>query len=383
MVWGRKFRWLWVVLLLGSPAFLRAQLTTEDHILGADFWPTKELQSEKDLVGSDVCASCHRDKAASQPHTPMGETSVHAADAPSLRSHPELKFQGGPTQYEIRNDGKHATFTVTLNGQTKSAELLWAFGNGHLGQSYLFKKDDGYLYEARASFFEVLQALAWTPSRELTRPENIDDAMGRRIPETEVKKCFGCHTTGSNVGGRVVESNVRFGITCEACHGPGGSHASEAAVALAAGTPDAARGGILNPGRLTPNDSVDFCGACHISYWDMELTRARGIASTKSQPFRLGQSKCWQKGDARLTCTACHDPHQPLVKEAKAYDHNCLQCHALTGQKAAPEQTAKPCPKATSECSSCHMPKIDLPDMHHAFTDHRIRVARAGEPFPE
>ncbi len=28
------------------------------------------------------------------------------------------------------------------------------------------------------------------------------------------------------------------------------------------------------------------------------------------------------------------------------------------------------------------MPKFEVPDMHFEFTDHRIRVAHKGEPFP-
>jgi hypothetical protein len=28
------------------------------------------------------------------------------------------------------------------------------------------------------------------------------------------------------------------------------------------------------------------------------------------------------------------------------------------------------------------MPKIEIPGSHFQFTDHRIRVVKAGEPFP-
>jgi hypothetical protein len=28
------------------------------------------------------------------------------------------------------------------------------------------------------------------------------------------------------------------------------------------------------------------------------------------------------------------------------------------------------------------MPKVDLPGAHFKFTDHRIRIARDGEPYP-
>ena len=49
---------------------------------------------------------------------------------------------------------------------------------------------------------------------------------------------------------------------------------------------------------------------------------------------------------------------------------------------AADERNAKPCPVAVKGCSTCHMPKIELPGSHFKFTDHRIRVARAGDTFP-
>jgi hypothetical protein len=29
------------------------------------------------------------------------------------------------------------------------------------------------------------------------------------------------------------------------------------------------------------------------------------------------------------------------------------------------------------------MPKYELPDAHHRFTDHRIRIAREGDPYPD
>jgi formate-dependent nitrite reductase cytochrome c552 subunit len=37
---------------------------------------------------------------------------------------------------------------------------------------------------------------------------------------------------------------------------------------------------------------------------------------------------------------------------------------------------------AKANCVTCHMPKIELPGAHARFTDHQIRIARAGEPYP-
>jgi formate-dependent nitrite reductase cytochrome c552 subunit len=81
-------------------------------------------------------------------------------------------------------------------------------------------------------------------------------------------------------------------------------------------------------------------------------------------------------GDARITCVACHDPHQQLEKRSETYERKCLACHAYGKNEAATAMPAgKACPVATSKCSSCHMPKIEISEMHYAFTDHDIRVS--------
>jgi hypothetical protein len=51
--------------------------------------------------------------------------------------------------------------------------------------------------------------------------------------------------------------------------------------------------------------------------------------------------------------------------------------------KTTAERPGTACPVATKDCTSCHMQKVFVPEMHSNFTDHRIRVVHAGEPFPE
>jgi hypothetical protein len=79
--------------------------------------------------------------------------------------------------------------------------------------------------------------------------------------------------------------------------------------------------------------SVDFCGACHRSWSDVMLAGTRGVINARSQPYRLEKSKCWRRGDARPTCIACHNPHEPLVQDAVAYDQKCLACHQMRIEK--------------------------------------------------
>ena len=144
--------------------------------------------------------------------------------------------------------------------------------------------------------------------------------------------------------------------------------------ALELGKLDEARAQVLRPGRLDAVDSVDFCGACHATWWDVKLAGEPGVAALRSQPHRLQSSACWKKKpDARLTCTACHDPHAPLVREAASYDARCLACHVRAGAQPTTDQPGHACPKASAGCTTCHMPKYEVKEMHAAFTDHRIR----------
>jgi hypothetical protein len=147
---------------------------------------------------------------------------------------------------------------------------------------------------------------------------------------------------------------------------------------------------IFNPASLHPADAVDFCGACHATAWDVKLSENKGVSNTRSQPYRLEKSKCWgQGGDRRLTCIGCHDPHKQLQTEASAYDGACLSCHSgaktVSGSNdgMTVNHAAATCPVATKNCVTCHMPKVEVPEMHYAFTDHKIRIVRPGEKYSD
>ena len=88
---------------------------------------------------------------------------------------------------------------------------------------------------------------------------------------------------------------------------------------------------------------------------------------------------------------ACHNPHENPKQDMAFYDAKCAACHrsgaslrsAQLAQAEADEgRDAKPCPVSQRDCTSCHMPKVEIPGAHFQFTDHRIRLARPGDPFP-
>lgn len=398
---NRKFL-VWICLLFTlvvNVQLVMGQLSTEDHLAEPGFWPRQSHTSSEVFVGSNACARCHASMVSSQEMTPMARTAMPAAVADILRSHSDISFRSNQYEYRIQTSSTKGAaqnkYSISDGHQSISFPLLWAFGTGRVGQSYLFKKDDGRFYEARVTYFQRMNALEFTPARALLSPSDIDEAMYRLIPQAEVLQCFSCHSTAANLGDSFDESHLIPGVKCEACHGPGRNHI-EAMDNKKADGKEIDKTKIFNPSDLSPTDSVEFCGACHGSWWDVKLAKVKGVSTARSAPYRLVTSKCWGKGDdPRLTCTACHNPHEQLQTRPAAYDSACLECHAVRKNSQGLRHTADrqhtadathlraACPVASENCTSCHMQKVYVPEMHDMFTDHRIRIAKTGEDFPE
>ena len=361
-----------------SSCCLWAQMATEDRLLLRGWWPRHSSPSTEEYVGPATCGKCHEEKAATQRTTPMANTSAHVADSQVLASHARLTFQEGRLTFQISTEAGKSVYTISDGVNSVSKPLVWAFGDGHIGQSYLFEKD-GTLEESRVSYFDRLKALDFTPSRKLSEQKDLESAMARPVVNEELVRCFGCHATASTINDKFAGEKVIPGIACEACHGPGRRHVA------ARGVENLQPAFIFNPGKLNPVDSVDFCGACHGTWWDIKLGGLEGLANLRAQPYRLEKSRCWgKKGDARLACVACHDPHKPLVRDSASYDKNCLSCH-VTGAtaKSDADHPGSACKVATRDCASCHMPKYDVSAMRFAFRDHFIRVVQPGAPYPD
>ena len=346
------------------PATISEQMSTADHLKQAGWWPTKSDAARTEYVGPHACAECHSKFAEGQSQHSMAHTALPAAESPLL-GRKDAHYTDGPFSYGIQLRDGGAYYSVTGLGEAFSAPLLWAFGSGNVGQSYLFEQD-GTLYEARMSFLNG-RGFDLTPGQPKTIPDSLQSAIGRVVSMDEQVKCFSCHTVASGGGNFFNRSLAILGVSCEGCHGPGAAH-----VALAksgAATP----GMILNPARLTPAQSLDFCGACHRAYWD--VADVTDVHAVRFPALRLEQSKCWGNGDARLMCTACHDPHQPLVRTPAAYDAKCLSCHqSKMPEKGAGQSLEPACPVAAKDCVSCHLRKQEIPGMRLSFTDHKIRV---------
>ena len=359
-----------LVVLSSAPA--RAQgMATPDRIEAHAWWPRKGTPPRAEYLGPAACARCHSTQTATQAQTSMARTATRAEDSRVLRARENLHVRLSGYDYRIQTRGGRSTYSVSREGRSLSVPLGFAFGAGKVGQTYLYEHEQRF-YESRVSYFDALGALDYTPARALAAPKDLEEAAGRQVDDAEARRCFGCHTAASTTEGAFDVARSMPGVTCEACHGPGARHVA----AAAQGRLEEARLAISNPRPFDPAASVDFCGACHSTWWDVTLAGEKGIAALRSQPFRLQGSRCWGEGDHRITCTACHDPHQPLVKDGPAYDVRCASCHVAGPAKAGRTASPRTCSVGTRDCASCHMPKYAVPGMHFEFTDHQIRVVR-------
>jgi predicted CXXCH cytochrome family protein len=176
-------------------------------------------------------------------------------------------------------------------------------------------------------------------------PELVKDAIAN---------CMACHATGYNVN---TERWSEFGVTCEACHGPGSLH-------VVSGD----KSKIFNLKNLPFDRQSMVCGQCHSSGKDLtgghpfptefhpgdDLNKVFIIDNSRqgSEYSDLINSK-HLKND--VICTVCHNPHGPvegtLHQLRKPVNELCMECHNdKTLSEHAPDAAAG------TTCATCHMP---------------------------
>ena len=337
-------------------------------------WNPRRVPADTVFVGDQACGECHKKFFASYGQTGMGMAMEPVAGSKVLSDNPKLSMRVGPYNYEITRNGKQSFYSVSDGKDTLSFSILYAFGQGKMGQTYMLERD-GKFYESLVSFYNEPKALDFTIGAPRGVPGSLTDAIGRLLSANEVANCFSCHARGAVMGSQLRLDKFAHGVRCETCHGPGGQHiASTKAGETPAKT-------IYNPGLLSGDElSQQFCASCHRGADEFSLLKSMEINNVRFQPYRIFHSKCYSD-DRNISCTACHNPHEPLREDPAYYDKRCLECHTLRG-KTAKAGDGKSCPVADKDCTSCHMPKIEVKAAHFKFTDHYIRVVRSGEQFP-
>lgn len=370
---------------------------------------------DEGYVGSAACAECHDSEHAAwyaSYHRRMTQAASPAAILAPFEGHTPVDA-GMRWELEREGDAFFAT-PVSPDGSQRDERMRVVLTTGsHHYQMYWLEslRHDGLLAMPFAYHFADD---AWVSRRSLfltpPRPDvPLEFDRWQRV-------CIKCHTTNGtpehspSKAPRVAE----FGISCEACHGPGADH-----ITLRRADPDS----LLTEERIVHPDSLDHarsamvCGQCHGihpfgSDAEREAWRSEGFryrpgedlaehrrllrgtpdtnpaelvnhlpAGTFEQLFwddgevrvsgreynGLVDSPCFQRGE--MDCLSCHSMHRssdddrPLAEWANdqlrpgmASSGACTQCHTqFTGARLS-EHTRHAPDSAGSDCLNCHMP---------------------------
>jgi hypothetical protein len=236
------------------------------------------------------------------------------------------------------------------------------------------------------------------------------------------KTCSRCHTTYGRArpgdDGEWDTLVAEFGISCEACHGPGQQHVQmheEASRSANVQRTHAFDDRIVDPGKLSHRRASEICGQCHSmaapknskrelangsdfrpgqvldathfvvrddeaarGYYKQFMTAeevtelmrmsfwADGMIRVSGREFNgLSDSACYQRGE--LSCLSCHSLHKtdddprPLVEWADDQlgvgmngNDACLQCHESNRYDS--KHTHHQPHSSGSRCYNCHMP---------------------------
>lgn len=318
-----------------------------------------------------TCVECHRSQALSEPYTDMGHAMQAPAQNSTLMEHPDLTFQRGRYSYTVTTKGGRSTYTVSDGRESIVLPILWSMGAN--AQTWILEYN-GRMYESLVSYYPDIRNLDETLGDETLAPQTLDEAIGRPLGDQDVRGCFRCHSSQAVHGDDLNLAGLEPGVNCAHCHTGADAHAhSMLANSTSAVFPPDLK-------KLSTQEISDFCGRCHGSFDLVAKAGWRGPTDVRFQPYRLALSECYDGTDPRISCIACHDPHQEIVRDSASYDAKCLACHSPKASTRSPY--AKVCPVAKSRCVSCHMPRVKYPGGHFVFIDHYIRVVKPNEPYP-
>ncbi|MEP6731825.1 MAG: tetratricopeptide repeat protein [bacterium] len=394
-----------LVLALASTGCDRAEQPAASVAVRDEPSPSfRNVDAPTAYVGDSACASCHATEASVYRQHYMSQ-SFHKW-APGTRvetplDKPLLNTASGYSYSVVDDKGQLYQVERAIGvGASRTHELRrrmdYVMGSGHVARTY-FTEENGRLFQLPLTWY---RDHGWDFSPGYATSNGRFD---RVLPD----RCIACHSSypkpAPYLEGKYAE--LRPGIGCERCHGPGALHVKERTTAVHRDS--AFDRTIVNPARLPLERRMDVCEQCHVhtavsvpregkdafSYMPSQPLRDQwaffkvsGGIDIVSHADRLRQSKCFiaTRNTARpLECATCHNPHQPPPVQ-QARNLPCQSCHnsAALEKRLASSASLKD-HAASSDCVSCHMPKVQERAVPHgSFTEHWIRVASRAPTKP-
>ena len=417
----RRF-WLSVILTVSiACAVANVWLRREDSPRPLDdARPAVVLANE--YVGSDACLRCHADQHATWSasyHRTMTQTATPAnIQVPLDKTVVELR--GATYEFSVQGEEIHVEmpdFAAPASPERIRRRLTLVTGSHHM---HIFWFETGE--SRRVAMLPIVYRLdeqRWIPRRsaflDSNRDINIENGRWNVM-------CSRCHSTNPrphcDQQTEACETEVaEFGISCEACHGPGQGHVlARSGTQAADSVPDR----IVNPERLPSRTASEVCAQCHSYYvlsdesYDNQWLRtgfnyrpgesleessirrvvtccgesddpvvntvlerfpgheehvfwSDGMVRVSGRDYQgLIESPCYQRGE--LSCLSCHTMHakghdsgqlagwaSDQLKPGMQANAACLQCHAEIGDNLS-AHTHHAIDSSGSNCMNCHMP---------------------------
>ncbi len=351
-------------------------------------------------VGMETCRGCHLEIYQAFIQTGMGQSFDHATKQKSAAdftpAHALVYDQDLDLYYkpyweneqlhflEYRLDGKD-----TIHKRVQKIDYI--VGSGQHTNSHMFSSN-GYFYQAPITFY--------TQKKQWDLAPGFEKGASSRFSRLIESECMTCHNGYPDfvANSQNKYMNVKTGIDCERCHGPGSLHVQEKQSGIIVDTSKGPDYSIVNPRRLSTDLQNNICQRCHLqgiavlndgkTFFDfrpgMKLSEVMNVfmpqyegAEDKmimaSHVERMKKSECYVVS-GKMSCITCHNPHVSVKFTPRTqYLNTCQSCHGSVNQVHCSEDMKLRQAK-NDDCVTCHMPhngSIDIP--HVAVTDHWIR----------
>jgi Tetratricopeptide repeat. len=353
--------------------------------------------NEVTYVGMETCKSCHWQVYETYIQTGMGQSWGLATKEKSAADFSTNKawvydsvfdFYYKPyweddslkiAEYRIKQDD-------TIHKRIETVHYI--VGSGQHTNSHIVETN-GYLHQAPITFYTQKGQWDLAPGFE----KGANSRFERKIEQ----ECITCHNGYPvPVAGSLNKYNqIKLGIDCERCHGPGSMHVAEKLKGNIVDTSQTPDYTIVNPRRLSIEAQNNLCQRCHLqgvavlnddkTFFDFKPSQTLSHTMNVFMPTyegddskmimashveRMKMSNCYNVSK-NMSCITCHNPHVSVkFTPITQYNSACQSCHAPSTCK---EDNAKRV-AVQDNCVQCHMPKngsIDIP--HVAVTDHFIR----------
>lgn len=353
---------------------------------------------EAHYVGMTECRNCHEPIYKTYIETGMGQSWGLATREKSAADFSDTHLPIHDKKLDLyykafwKQDELYIKEYRLFNGDTthyREEKISYVVGSGQHTNSHIINMN-GYLHQAPITFYT--QKGQWDLAPGYEDGHNV--RFARKI-ETE---CITCHNGyPDHVEGSLNKyAQVKTGIDCERCHGPGSIHVSEKKLGQIVDTSKGPDYSIVNPRRLSTSQQNNLCQRCHLQgisvlndnkdFFDFlpsqELKQTMNVfmptfsGSQKhmimaSHVERMKLSDCYVNS-GKMSCINCHNPHISVkATPIESFNAACKNCHGSEKDCIETLQVRK---AKQDNCSGCHMAKnesIDIP--HVAVTDHYIR----------